>query len=131
MSQLNPQKMINEKVLEVCEFTKCQQVNVDLTVSENVILNNLQSLNVLLNKIVHLPKDVYATFTHRSSYNRKGVLITGSIYDPGYNGQIGYTIYNMSKEELRIGKNKRIGQIMFFKADPASSYSGQYQGEHL
>jgi len=129
--QINPQKIINDKVLIPCEFTKVQQVGIDLTLSERAYLTHGHSKNVLLNEEVHLPEDIYATFTHRSSYNRKGILITGSIYDPGYEGKIGCTIYNLSGNELLIEKDERIGQMLFFKAEPASSYEGQYQGEHL
>lgn len=129
--QLNPKKILEEKILEACEFTKCQQVGIDLTISQDLELENLQSLNILLNETVKLPSNVYSQFYHRSSFNRKGVLITGSIYDPGYFGRVGCTIYNMSGSKLVISKNERIGQMVFYKADSASNYNGQYQNEHL
>ena len=129
--QINPNKIVESGILTVCEYTEVQQVGVDLTTSEIVELEHGKSYNVLLNETVALPTDIFATFTHRSSYNRKGILITGSIYDPGYEGQVGCTIYNLSGERLVIPQNTRIGQMVFFKADPASSYNGQWQGEHL
>lgn len=129
--QINPKTIIEQGILEVSPATQVQQVGVDLTVSEDVNLPNGCSYNVLLNETVKLPLDVFATFTHRSSFNRQGVLITGSIYDPGYFGQVGCTIYNMSGQWISIPKNTRIGQMLFFKADPASKYNGQYQNEHI
>lgn len=131
MSQINPNYIIENKILIPVEQTKVQQVGIDLTISETVLIQHGYSINVLLNEVVYLPQGVFATFTHRSSYNRKGILITGSIYDPGYQGQIGCTIYNLSGKHISIEKNERIGQMIFFKADPASSYNGQYQREHL
>ena len=129
--QINPQRILNNKVLIPGEFTKIAQVGIDLTIKNSVIINHGQSVNVLLNEIADLPKDIFATFTHRSSFNRKGVLITGSIYDPGYQGQIGCTIYNLSGETVVIEENERIGQMVFFRADAASEYNGQYQKEYL
>jgi len=131
MSQINPDHIIKEKVLIPCDHTKSQQVGIDLTISEPIILDNLASRNVLLNEIVKLSKDTYAMLYGRSSFNRKGVLIRGSVYDPGYEGKVGCTIYNLSGEVLVIHKNERICQILFFKANPASEYQGQYQKEHL
>lgn len=129
--QLNPKTIIENEILIPCRHTEVQQVGIDLTIKNNVGIMHGHSLNVLLNETVHLPKDMFATFTHRSSYNRKGVLITGSIYDPGYEGVVGCTIYNLSGEVIKINANERIGQMLFFKADPASEYKGQWQGEHL
>ena len=131
MSQINPQNILDLSILKPCEFTKVQQVGIDLTVSEELIIPHGQAKNVLLNEEVYLPIDIYATLTHRSSYNRKGVLITGSIYDPNYRGQIGCTIYNLSGQELVIPKNERIAQMLFFSADAASAYCGQYMNEGL
>jgi len=129
--QINPQEILDKKILIPGTHTKIAQVGIDLTIVNTVRINHGESLNVLLNEIVKLPHDVFATFTHRSTYNRQGVLITGSIYDPGYEGQIGCTIYNLSGHTLHITELERIGQMVFFKADPASKYDGQWQGEHL
>ena len=129
--QINPQFILDKKVLKTCEYTKCQQVGIDLTISQELILKNNQSANVLLNEEVHLPDDIYSQFYHRSSFNRKGVLITGSIYDPGYAGRVGCTIYNMSGDALHIDKNERIGQMVFYAAEAASKYNGQYNNEHI
>jgi len=131
MSQINPLRICNEKVLKMNPFTKVQQVGVDLTLEQECFIPYGQSKNVLLNEEVNLPSNIFAIFIHRSSYNRKGILITGSIYDPGYKGRVGCTIYNLSGEEINIPKDERIGQMVFFEADPASEYNGQWQNEHL
>ena len=131
MSQINPKYVLEMRALVPCEHTKEAQVGIDLTLSETVSLKHTEARNVLLNETLRLPSDVFATFTHRSSFNRKGVLITGSIYDPGYRGQIGCTIYNLSGQDLIIEKNERIGQMLFFAAQASNAYDGQYQDEHL
>lgn len=131
MSQISPNKIIEKGILIPCEHTRIQQVGIDLTLRETLVVQHGFSANVLLNESVHLPEDVFATFTHRSTYNRQGILITGSIYDPSYEGVVGCTIYNLSGKEVIILKNTRIGQMVFFCAQPASVYSGQYQKEGL
>lgn len=129
--QINPQEILNKKILIPCEYTKCQMVGIDLTINETLILPNLQFANILLNEKVFLPNNVFAMFTHRSNFNRRGILIAGSIYEPNYSGQIGCSIYNMSGKEIKIEKNERIGQMVFYKANAASQYNGQWQNEHL
>lgn len=131
MSQINPKEIISKRILIPYEGCEIQQVGIDLAISEEVEISRGYSKNVLLNAEVHLPEDIFATFTHRSSFNRKGILITGSIYDPGYEGVVGCTIYNLSDGSIKIDKYTRIGQMVFFKADPASKYNGQWQSEGL
>lgn len=131
MCQVNPQAIVDAGILKTSKFSQIQQVGVDLSLSQSVLLAHGQSMSVLLNEEVYLPDDIFATFTHRSSFNRKGVLVTGSIYDPNYKGQVGCTIYNMSGSHLSIPINERVGQMVFFRANAASKYEGQYQGEGL
>lgn len=131
MCQINPKEIISKKILIPYEGCEIQQVGVDLAISEDVEILHGYSKNILLNAEVHLPEDIFALFIHRSSFNRRGVLITGSVYDPNYEGVVGCTIYNLSGEEIKIEKNTRIGQMLFFKADAASKYQGQWQSEGL
>ena len=80
--QFNPQGIVDNKILETCKFTEVQQVGIDLTISKDTIIKHGDSTNVLLNEKVHLSKDMFAMLYGRSSYNRRGVLIRGSVYDP-------------------------------------------------
>lgn len=131
MSQINPREILNEGILSPSEYTEMQQVGIDLTLQEAIKIRHGQSYNALLNERVYLPENIFAIFIHRSSYNRMGVLITGSVYDPGYRGVVGCTLYNLSGETIEIAKNERIGQMIFFEAASAFKYNGQWQGEHL
>lgn len=131
MGQINPRKIIKRWILTPCEHTRVQQVGIDLTINRTVHMDSLQSKKVNMNEIVKLPKNVFALFIHRSSYNRKGILITGSVYDPGYQGVAGCTVYNLSGDRITIPQNSRIGQMIFFKAKSASIYKGKYLKEGL
>ena len=129
MTQINPQEIINRGIVEYCSWTKVQQVGIDLSLISDVEIEHGKSKNVTLSELINLPNDIFATFHQRSTYSRMGVFVTTGIYDPGYRGTLGCTIYNLSGETIRISEGQRIGQLICFKADPASSYNGQYQGK--
>ena len=42
----------------------------------------------------------------------------------GFVGQVGCAIYNLSGGLVEIERGERIGQMVFFEADPASEYDG-------
>ncbi len=126
--QINPREIALKGIIKLSPYSEIQQVGIDLSLSETVVLRTGESKNILLNETIKLPIDMYATFHQRSSYSRKGVFCTTGIYDPGYEGSLGCTIYNMGPDII-IQKDERIGQILVFKADAASGYSGQYQNK--
>lgn len=127
--QISPKEIVERKIVEVCEFSEVQQVGIDLTVSEEVVLGHGESFNVLFNEKIELPIDIFALIYQRSSYSRKGIFTTTGVYDPSYKGSLGCTLYNLSGGPIKIEKNTRVAQIVCFKADSASAYSGQYQGK--
>ena len=63
---------------------------------------------------------------NRSTFNRNGVMIRSGIFDPGYQGTIGGTIYCFN--DILIEKGTRIAQFVMEECDSYSLYSGQYQG---
>jgi deoxycytidine triphosphate deaminase len=75
---------------------------------------------------VEVPEGVAAILFTRSTFARNGTFIMSGLYDSGFKGHIGFTVYNMAKEQLIIEVGTRIGQIMFVTADSAGTYSGQY-----
>ena len=72
-----------------------------------------------------------ASITQRSSLNRNGVRVQGSIYDPGYEcDRLGATLY--ASVPISIVRHARIAQLVIETNEPvpgASLYNGQYQGE--
>jgi len=74
---------------------------------------------------VKVPEGVIALIIHRSTFNRNGVFITGSIYDSGFVGYCGFSIRPSINIEVQRGT--RVAQIVFFRAEGESLYSGQYQ----
>lgn len=127
--QINPKEIAERGIVTLSEFSEIQQVGIDLSIKETITLMPGWSKNVDFNETIKLPIDVYSDFRVRSSFSRKGVFVTTGVYDPGYEGSIGCTIYNMGHEEITIEAGTRVGQMLFFKADAASAYNGQWQGK--
>ena len=124
--QINPQTIIDRGILIPCKYTQVQQVGIDLTINEDISLCPGESKNVTFNEQINLPDDIFSITNIRSSYSRKGVFTTSGIYDPMFSGTMGCTIYNLGNEEIKILKNIRILQMIFFEADAASQYDGHY-----
>lgn len=74
---------------------------------------------------IKVPENMSAFVLHRSTFNRVGIFITGSVYDPGFEGNIGATMYVHNRTEVAVGV--RIAQVLFMKTSAASSYKGSYQ----
>lgn len=72
-----------------------------------------------------IPENTTAMVYGRSSLNRRGILIRGSVYDSGFCGRVGATLY--AGIDCAIRREQRIAQIIFFESDSASIYNGQYQ----
>lgn len=127
MVQINPKEVIKRKIISNIrnEEEQLQQVGIDLTIVEDVTIQSQSFVNVLVNEKFDM-QDTFGIIQIRSSLSRKGIFLTSGIYDPGFNGIGGVSIYNMSDKPFIIEKGFRIGQIVIFKADAASQYIGHY-----
>ena len=78
-----------------------------------------------------LAADENASIVQRSSLNRNGVRVQGSIYDPGYScAALGATLY--AAVPIVIHRHARIAQLIIETNEPVEEkelYNGQYQGE--
>jgi deoxycytidine triphosphate deaminase len=77
---------------------------------------------------VKVPQGVAAVLWTRSTFARNGVFIISGLYDTGYTGHVGFTIYTMGGP-IEIEKGTRIGQIAFIKAENAGVYAGGWNHE--
>lgn len=70
-----------------------------------------------------------AFILQRSTFNRAGVIIRGSVYDPGFRTEnLGATMYVL-KSGIFVQKNARVAQLLIAENHPTTNtYSGQYQG---
>lgn len=72
-----------------------------------------------------IPENAIAKILHRSTLNRSGASLMGSIYDSGYSGLIGGTLRVWNNIYIKLGT--RVAQIVYYEAQSAKQYEGQYQ----
>jgi deoxycytidine triphosphate deaminase len=84
------------------------------------------------NLYVEVPEGVAAIVYSRSTLTRNGLFLMTGLYDSGYKGQIGFTLYpQMNSIQLEIGV--RVGQIAFVHSESHGVYAGGWnhdEGTH-
>ncbi len=80
------------------------------------------------------PDDIYGQIWLRTSWARKGILISAGLIDAGFEGKLNIMSFNSSEKEIEIKRGERYAQIIFMRMDrPAEkSYrkrSGHYFGQ--
>lgn len=128
---INPQKIVERGIVEMSEYSQIQQVGIDLSIDSSIIVPNLAFSTFVINEKIHMPPDMFALVFSRSTWNRQGIIIRGVVLDPGYEGRPSFTIYNLSGDFKKFEKGTRMLQIVFFRANAASKYDGQYMRENL
>ena len=87
---------------------------------------------ITYNEIVHLPKNVMALATPRSSLLRCGVTINTAVWDAGYSGRSQSLMVVYNPEGFRLQRNARIVQLIFFQlTEETEGYHGAYQEENI
>jgi dCTP deaminase len=77
---------------------------------------------------VEIPADLAATLRTRSSYGRRGVMVTAGFVDPGFRGQLTLGLVNMGAESLKINKGDRVVQMILHQVTRGNElYQGRYQ----
>ena len=88
---------------------------------------------VTFNEIVSIPKDIAALARPRSSLLRSGATLETAVWDPGYRGRSQSLLVVYNPQGLRLKKNARLMQLVFFRLGKATdkTYSGVYQNENI
>jgi len=87
---------------------------------------------ITYNEIVHLPKNIMALATPRSSLLRCGVTINTAVWDAGYSGRSQSLMVVYNPQGFRLQKNARIVQLVFLQlTQETEGYQGTYQGENI
>jgi dUTP pyrophosphatase len=88
--------------------------------------------SITYNEVVHLPKNVMALATPRSSLLRCGVTVNTAVWDAGYSGRSESLLVVYNEQGFQLQKNARIVQLVFFQlTGETEGYNGAYQGENL
>ena len=87
---------------------------------------------ITYNEIVHLPKNIMALATPRSSLLRCGVTINTAVWDAGYSGRSQSLMVVYNPQGFCLQRNARILQLVFFQLTrETEGYQGVYQGENI
>jgi len=87
---------------------------------------------ITYNEIVHLPRNIMALATPRSSLLRCGVTVNTAVWDAGYSGRSQSLLVVYNPRGFRLQRNARIIQLVFFElTGETEGYSGAYQGENI
>ena len=87
---------------------------------------------ITYNEIVHLPKNVMALATPRSSLLRCGVTVYTAVWDAGYSGRAQSLMAVYNPGGFRVQRNARVVQLVFMKlTQETEGYHGAYQGENM
>ncbi|MEM5836543.1 MAG: deoxyuridine 5'-triphosphate nucleotidohydrolase [Candidatus Aenigmatarchaeota archaeon] len=88
---------------------------------------------ITFNEIVNMPSDLMAFVRSRSSLIRMGATIVSSLWDPGYRGRSNSLLVVFNKNGIKIKKNARVAQFVFFKLSKPTKhlYSGIYKNENI
>lgn len=84
---------------------------------------------IVPNEYIKLPKNMAAIVLPRSSAAMCGLAIHSALWEPGYEGR--GIIYVTISKRVKIFKNTRFGQIIFFYTTGNSNYNGIFKGEDV
>ena len=123
---INPETVLHFGYIKPAKNTLTQQVGIDVTTKNDLCIPPHKFAQVESAEEFNM-RGVFAIPVARSTYNRRGILMPGCVIDPGYKGTIWMSIYNFTDEPFSIYAGTRVMQVVFFRADAAKMYDGQYQ----
>ena len=99
-----------------------------------VLVKTVEAVNVPAEKIVvaegHAPTHLMADVHPRSTLQRSGIYFRGTKTDPGYHGELIFTLVNLGKHPFTLELGARFANIVFQQVvgDIHRAYEGQWQG---
>jgi dUTP pyrophosphatase len=88
--------------------------------------------SITYNEIVHLPSNIMALATPRSSLLRCGVTVNTAVWDAGYSGRSQSLMVVYNPQGFRLQRNSRIVQLIFLRlTGETEGYQGTYQEENI
>jgi len=97
-----------------------EDAGMDLYGLEDVVLGPGQGKMARTGIAMAIPTGFVGMIADRSSLGKKGVKTAGGIVDAGYRGEVQVILWNLTQEEIRLGKGERIAQMLIYPiATPA------------
>lgn len=101
----------------------------DLRLSAEAVLEPSEHRLVATMERVELGGDLLGILHIRSSLAREGILGSLALVDPGFRGQLTISLFNSSRNTIRLKAGERFVQLTLLKLGrrPAREYEGRYQ----
>jgi deoxycytidine triphosphate deaminase len=93
---------------------------------QGFILGPSRSFDIVTKHSVKIPEGMVGWCHIRSTLSRNGIILSGGLYDAGYDGIIGFTIHNMTNNDIYLEDNVRIAQFIMATAETSHQYDGYY-----
>ena len=88
--------------------------------------------SITYNEVVHLPQNIMALATPRSSLLRCGVTVNTAVWDAGYSGRSQSLLVVYHPQGFQLQRDARVIQLVFFRlTDRTQGYQGIYQKESI
>lgn len=106
---------------EIASYNPDKKSSYVLKPGDYLIAETIEKINV--------PEDVFVLFKPRTTLHRMGIIMRGTVADPGFSGILHPAIYNAGPCEVEIELGARFCQALFVRIEgKASLYRGQWQG---
>ncbi len=109
--------------------SECQQpASYDLRIGDDIGIRPGACTLAHSMEWIEIPSDLAATLRTRSSYGRRGILVTAGFVDPGFRGQLTLGLVNMGNESLTLKRGDRVVQMIMHQVTCGDViYEGRYQ----
>ena len=88
-------------------------IGYDLSASYNCVIPSRGKGLVRIGLAIRLPSGVYARIAHRSGLALKKFINVGAgVVDSDYRGELGFVLYNHSKEDFKVNKGDTVAQLI-------------------
>lgn len=76
------------------------------------------------NEFIRMPEDTVAICFNKSTYARCGIMVSTTVLEPGWTGELVLEISNITSVPAKVYANEGIAQLMFFRGErPAVAYN--------
>ena len=79
-----------------------------------------KALIIQTEEFIHLPRNMYATIAPKVTLLENGLSTTFSKVDPGYNGHLLITLFNLGKRTVTIDRGDRFCAMTVFEVRPGA-----------
>ncbi|MBS7640422.1 MAG: dCTP deaminase [Candidatus Bathyarchaeia archaeon] len=126
-------KYIQSRKLVIEPFSDeiVREAGLDLRIAEDTTMEGGEVKLIWTLEYIRMPVDLIGFCNLRSTWARAGLIISPTIVDPGFEGQLVIEVYNPTRHPIKIAGGERFLHLILAKCEGAIPYRGRYQGQKL